>query len=151
MNRICTLDIDELNARLRELLDLKHAKGEAEIELENARANSGGKTLAKAEEAHECAADAFGEDEAAELERLEALRDEIGSVDDLIYDEHGPFVAESSFKDYARQLADDIGCIPSDSVNRWPITCIDWDRAARELRMDYSSVEYDGTTYLYRQ
>jgi len=24
-------------------------------------------------------------------------------------------------------------------------------RAARELRMDYSSVEYDGTTYLYRQ
>ena len=27
---------------------------------------------------------------------------------------------------------------------------IDWDQAARELRMDYASVEYDGVTHWYR-
>jgi len=54
-------------------------------------------------------------------------------------------IRDSYFKEYAQELADDIGAI--DASASWPCNCIDWDKAARELRMDYSSVEFDGVTY----
>ncbi len=51
----------------------------------------------------------------------------------------------SHFRDYAQELAEDIGALPSDA--QWPTNCIDWDQAARELRMDYTSVEFHDVTY----
>lgn len=57
-------------------------------------------------------------------------------------------VRDSYFKDYAQELADDIGAVPGDL--QWPCTCIGWERAARELRMDYTHCEFDGVTYWYR-
>ena len=54
-------------------------------------------------------------------------------------------IRDSYFKEYAQELAEDIGAIPDNAT--WPCRCIDWDRAARELRMDYSAVEYGGVTY----
>lgn len=57
-------------------------------------------------------------------------------------------IRDSYFKTYAQELAEDIGAINSDAS--WPVYCIDWDRAARELQMDYSTVEFDGVTYWYR-
>ena len=57
-------------------------------------------------------------------------------------------IRDSYFKTYAQDLAEDIGAI--DRNARWPNTCIDWDKAARELQTDYSTVELDGTTYWYR-
>jgi hypothetical protein len=57
-------------------------------------------------------------------------------------------IRDSYFEDYAREFADDIGAINSDAS--WPNTCIDWEKAASELQMDYSSVEFDGVTYWYR-
>lgn len=57
-------------------------------------------------------------------------------------------IRDTYFKDYAYELADDIGAINSDAG--WPNNCIDWDKAARELRMDYTSVEFDGVTYWVR-
>lgn len=56
-------------------------------------------------------------------------------------------VRDSYFKDYAQELAEDIGAIPADA--QWPCRCIDWDKAAWELRMDYTSAEYSGVTYWY--
>jgi antirestriction protein len=57
-------------------------------------------------------------------------------------------IPDYEFEDYARELADDIGAINKNAS--WPNTCIDWEQAARELQMDYTTVEYDGTTYWYR-
>ncbi len=57
-------------------------------------------------------------------------------------------IRESHFTEYAQELADDIGAMTTG--DKWPYTCIDWEQAARELKMDYSTVEYDGTTYFYR-
>ena len=54
-------------------------------------------------------------------------------------------IRDSYFRDYAAELADDIGAIPRDA--QWPMNCIDWDQAARELRYDYSGVDIDGATY----
>ncbi len=57
-------------------------------------------------------------------------------------------IPEDEFEDYARELAEDIGAISKDT--QWPATCIDWEQAANELRHDYSEVEVNGVTYLYR-
>lgn len=61
---------------------------------------------------------------------------------------NGSLIADHDFEDYAREYAEDIGAIGEDM--RWPANCIDWERAARELRQDYRSVEYDGDTYWHR-
>jgi len=57
-------------------------------------------------------------------------------------------IRESYFRDYAQELAEDIGAVNKNST--WPNNCIDWDQAARELQMDYTSVTIDGITYFYR-
>lgn len=57
-------------------------------------------------------------------------------------------IRDSYFKDYAQEFAEDIGAIKTDVT--WPNNCIDWDQAARELQMDYTSVEFDGVTYWVR-
>lgn len=57
-------------------------------------------------------------------------------------------IRESYFEEYAQELANDIGAV--DNNASWPMNCIDWKRAARELLIDYTSIEIDGTTYYYR-
>ena len=54
-------------------------------------------------------------------------------------------IRDSYFRDYAQELAEDIGAINANAS--WPNNCIDWDRAACELQMDYANVEFGGVTY----
>jgi hypothetical protein len=54
-------------------------------------------------------------------------------------------IRDSYFEDYARELAEDCGMIPD--TYTWPVSHIDWLEAARALRMDYSSIKFDGVTY----
>lgn len=86
-------------------------------------------------------------DELADLteqrDALVALADQGDSVDDWLYGV--TLVRDSYFEDYAREFAEDIGAINSDAT--WPNTCIDWEQAARELRMDYTSIDFDGVDY----
>lgn len=53
--------------------------------------------------------------------------------------------AEDDFADYAREYAEDI----TDNAE-FLFVYVDWDAFASDLRMDYRTVEFDGTTYLYR-
>lgn len=57
-------------------------------------------------------------------------------------------IPRSEWKGYAQELAEDIGAISRDM--QWPLNCIDWEQAADELEMDYSSVEIEGVEYLFR-
>lgn len=86
------------------------------------------------------------DDDAAELVALKALAEEAEGCADWKYGE--ALIRDSYFRDYAEQLADDIGAINSEA--RWPNNCIDWERAAGELQMDYTSVDFDGITYWIR-
>lgn len=62
---------------------------------------------------------------------------------------HGAsLIRDSHFQRYAEQTAEDLGLIQR-KVS-WPYTCIDWEKAAYELQMDYTSVDYDGVTYWIR-
>ena len=103
-----------------------------------------------------CTASAHG------LEREAALKSELETLENLLEELKGcggderwegdwypiTLVRDSHFEDYAEELAEDIGAINRDAS--WPNNCIDWERAARELLQDYSSVEFDGVTYWYR-
>lgn len=76
-----------------------------------------------------------------ELDELYTMRDEIPEW------RHGEaLIAEEDFAEYAEQLADDLYGIH----NHWPFDHIDWDAAADALKADYSTIDYQGTTYFYR-
>lgn len=55
------------------------------------------------------------------------------------------FIRDSYFREYAEQLAEDIGAINSDAG--WPNNCIDWEQAANDLLADYSTFTVGGCTY----
>ena len=57
----------------------------------------------------------------------------------------GTLIRYSHFKDYAQELAEECGMVMDNA--KWPYTCIDWDRAARELLMDYTTVSFRGVDY----
>lgn len=92
-------------------------------------------------------ADTEDDDEKAELAALQALADKAeGYCSDWSYG--ATLIRDSYFTQYAEELADDIGAI--DCNVGWPLTCIDWDQAAKELKQDYTAVDFDGETYWIR-
>jgi hypothetical protein len=91
--------------------------------------------------------DADYRDQSAELRDLQALAEEAASyAADWAFGE--TLIRDSYFTDYAKETAEDCCEVPRDLS--WPYTCIDWERAAQELQMDYSAVDFDGVTYWIR-
>lgn len=83
-------------------------------------------------------------EEAEELAALRSLAEQgEGYVPDWQYGE--TLIRDDYFEDYARELAEDIGAI--DREAGWPAYCIDWERAANDLRIDYTELTFDGVTY----
>lgn len=86
----------------------------------------------------------LGSDDARELVALLEFRAEMaGYLPDWEYG--ATLIRDDYFVTYAQELAEDIGAISSDTS--WPNGYIDWERAARDLRMDYTCAELDGVTY----
>jgi hypothetical protein len=84
------------------------------------------------------------------IDELKPLADLAGEASDYAEDwDHGETMIRGTyFKEYAQQLADDIGAI--DSSATWPMNCIDWDQAANELKQDYTEVDFNGISYFIR-
>ena len=83
-----------------------------------------------------------------ELEELKSLQDFAEAVEPYCTDWHygETLIRHTYFKDYARELAEDLGEMPT----AWPYCHIDWDAAAEDLKQDYSEADLDGVTYYYR-
>lgn len=85
-------------------------------------------------------------DEGQELKALLALQDEAeGYAGDWKYG--ATLIREDYFPDYCQELVSDIGDLPKDIPG---YLVIDWDKTADNLRVDYTEVNFDGTTYLVR-
>lgn len=83
-------------------------------------------------------------DEAEELARLIELQDEVGGGEW----EYGiTFIRDSEWVDYVQEMCEDIGDVPRDLPH---YIVIDWDATADNIQADYSTVEFDGSTYYYR-
>ena len=84
------------------------------------------------------------EDETDRLNALVALRDEIGSEW-----RHGvTLIPEDEFEDYAREFAED--CFVGGGDKNPLLNYVDWSKWADDVKMDYSSVDFDGNEYWYR-
>ena len=82
-----------------------------------------------------------------ELKALEAFAEEASEyAPDWHYGE--TIIHEDYFQTYAEELADDIGAINRNAS--WPLTHIDWEAAADDLKMDYSVVGFNGIVYYIR-
>lgn len=87
------------------------------------------------------------DDEREELEMLEALNKEgEENISDWMHGE--TLVRDSYFREYAEQLASDIGAVNEEA--RWPNNHIDWSAAADELKQDYTELDFGGITYYAR-
>jgi hypothetical protein len=85
-------------------------------------------------------------DERAELAALKALADEAeGYAPDWQYGE--TLIRRSYFVEYVEELCEDCGYLPKD-LPSWIV--IDWDATARNVEVDYTSVDFDGVEYLVR-
>lgn len=56
-------------------------------------------------------------------------------------------IRESYFVDYVQELLEDCDIIPRNLPH---YIHIDWERTARDIKVDYSEVTIDGVTYFYR-
>ena len=50
-----------------------------------------------------------------------------------------------TFVEYAQEMAYDIGAY--NGAETWPLYCIDWERAARDLQMEYAPIDIDDVEY----
>jgi antirestriction protein len=97
-------------------------------------------------------------DTVEEMQKYNALCDELGvehDPDSLEYfgENYEPIlIRESDFVEYAQELAEELGAMPLSSGGRpeWPLYCIDWEYAAKELAYDYTTVTFDGVDYKIR-
>jgi DNA repair exonuclease SbcCD ATPase subunit len=136
--------IEELESELETLTDAVDEAREALTALDDLN------TAEELEEAEDTLKDAESDladwDGEEELKTLKALADQCEGCGDWGHGES--LIRDSYFEEYAEQLADDIGAI--DRNAKWPVNCIDWEKAARELQYDYTEVDFDGEAYWIR-
>lgn len=92
--------------------------------------------------------DALDENLLVERKQLLEIIDEIEGYSGDRARDGITLIAEHDFENHARDLAEDIGAI--DPNARWPLDCIDWQKAADELKQDYTSITINGWEYWYR-
>lgn len=85
----------------------------------------------------------FDSEDFDELRKLQAFADQASDFYEWSFGVS--FIRDDYFVDYAQEFARDIGRV--DDNAEWPNCHIDWEAAARDLQMDYTSAEFDGETY----
>ena len=95
--------------------------------------------------------DSDDEEELAEAQKINAILDDLcGYGGDV--DWRGDWypitlIRDSYFVEAMQELMQDIGDLPRNIPD---YLAIDWEKTADNLRVDYSSIEIDGTDYWYR-
>lgn len=113
------IDSRDVIERIAELTDLREEDGDEEV---------------------------ISKDEREELGQLLSLKEDASDSPDWEYGE--TLIRDGYFLNYAMQLAEDIGAVPSSIP--WPMSHIDWNAAAEALKQDYFYVNFDGDTYWIR-
>lgn len=88
------------------------------------------------------------ENEFEEGEEHKAINNLKECVDGMQWNDGITFIHENHFENYAREYAEDCGYIKEDVG--WPYSCIDWEKAARELKSDYACITFRGEIYYYQ-
>lgn len=126
--------------------DLVDALEQAEADTAEAFGDDLKPTQRALEKAAQAVADWDASDEAEELRTLKALADQCEGYGD--WEGGGALIARSHFQTYAQERAADIGAVDPNAP--WPLNCIDWEQAAKELEANYMTVDFDGEEFLIR-
>lgn len=96
------------------------------------------------------ASKALAEWDEENAEELKELTDLASEGEDYSSDwKYGEtLIRDSYFRDYAQELAEELDLVKPDVS--WPYTCIDWERAERELQYDYSLISFGDVDYWIR-
>lgn len=155
------IDMENITERYAELRDERAELAAALDEAVEAEGDAG--ILAESDEDTQAEREAVTEARAALDDWDTDNADELAELGELIEELRGAgggdhqwegdwfpreLIAESDFQEYAQELAEDCGMVNEGAS--WPNNCIDWERAARELAMDYSMVSFRGTDYYWR-
>jgi hypothetical protein len=104
---------------------------------------------AEGKEAKRVASEALEEwdnDNGNDLRAIKALAEEgENCAADWLYGE--ALIRESYFVEYCQDLCEDIGDLPKEMPS---YLVIDWEATAKNLQQDYTSIDFDGVTYLVR-
>lgn len=85
-------------------------------------------------------------DEAEELEKLKALAEQGEAyAPDWMHGE--TLISDDYFTEYTEEFCKDCGDVPRD-IPRY--IEIDWEATAENIKQDYTSIDFDGTTYWIR-
>lgn len=82
-----------------------------------------------------------------EYTKIEDFCNELDGYGDFSHGES--IISEEYFTEYCEELCKDCGYISND-LPSFIESNIDWDGVADDLRVDYMTVDYEGTTYLMR-
>ena len=85
----------------------------------------------------------YWETEYKEIEEINQVEEEVGSE----FSYGCTLIEEDDFEDYCEELVIDCGYIPNDFPS-W--IEIDWEATASNMKQDYSELDYQGITYLFR-
>lgn len=84
------------------------------------------------------------------IEEYEGIRDFVEELEGYGDFDHGEtLIHEDYFEEYCKQLCQDCGYIPSD-LPAFIENNIDWDAVSSDLMVDYTSANYNGSTYYMR-
>lgn len=93
------------------------------------------------------------DDDLGEFKKLHEVLDELsgGGGDEQWEGEWYPvtLINDEHFVDYCEELVNDIGGLPTD-LPIYIRNNIDWEGVADDLRVDYTSAEFSGNTFLWR-
>lgn len=89
--------------------------------------------------------ESWKEDWLDELKQIEEIDNIENECSEFSYGE--TLIEEDDFEEYCEELITDCGYISRDFPS-WII--IDWEATANNVRQDYSEVDYQGITYLFR-
>lgn len=81
-----------------------------------------------------------------ELQAIQTVKDEVDGYAGDTFQYGVQLVAEEDFPTYIQELLEDCGDVPK---LPWYVE-VDWDATAENLRVDYTEVVFQGTTYLFR-
>lgn len=91
-------------------------------------------------------------DEGRELSALTGLLNELKCKGDGDTQWRGDWypsklIRDSHFEDYTREQAVGNGAVPRGAG--WPYAYIDWEKATRAFKLNYTSIKFNGVTYWY--
>lgn len=86
------------------------------------------------------------EDDLERIEEINNLEREVGSSE---FEFGVTLIEEGDFVDYCKELVTDLGVLPIE-LPFYIESNIDWEGVADDLKVDYSELEYEGNTYLFR-